>query len=117
MAVYRASPNSALRSGAKSRVAFYKSSLQFDTAARAFFAGNTDYPAGYQWESAVGLLLWGARALDLQAILPALHDFWRHFTVVGFITTGLKSFSMRLPTIRRQSRDPSSHAILGVEAA
>lgn len=104
MAVYRVSPNSALRSGAKSRVAFYKSALQFDTAARAFFAKNMDYPAGYRWESAAGLLLWSLRARDFQAAKAALLDFKRHFTLASFVVTGLHSIRMRLPTIRRQPR-------------
>lgn len=104
-AVYRVSPNSALRSGAKSRVLFYKSALQFDTAARLFFAGSADYPLGYRWESSIGLLLWGMRARDGHAVSFALADLRRHFTIFDFIGTALKTVAMRLPSIRRQRRD------------
>jgi len=104
-AVYRVSPNSALRSGAKSRVLFYRSALQFDTAARLFFANSADYPSGYRWESSIGLLLWGARACDGSAIRFALVDLRRHFAISDFFATALKAVAMRLPSIRRQRRD------------
>ncbi|MBX3692102.1 glycosyltransferase [Dokdonella sp.] len=100
-AVYRVSPNSALRSGAGSRVAFYRSALKFDTAARTYFSGITDYPSGYRWESAVGLLLWGLRARDFSAAKDALRDLCRHFTVAGFVIAALHAVIMRLPSIRR----------------
>lgn len=103
MAVYRVSPNSALRSGAKARVAFYKSALTFDTAARSFFA-DKDYRGGYRWDSAAGLLLWGFRARDFSAIKQAILDFQRHFNILSFIKTGLQNISMRCPTLRRQAR-------------
>lgn len=106
-AIYRVSPNSALRSGAKSRVAFYKSALQFDTAAREYFSEIPGYPAGYRWESAAGLLLWGLRAGDAGAVRAALLDFRTHFTVPGFIATGFKALAMRLPSVgRRPKADP-----------
>lgn len=105
MAVYRVSPNSALRSGAKARVAFYQSSLQFDTAARAFFSETTtEYHSGYRWDSTAGLLLWGLKARDFSAVKSALLDFWQHFTPISFITTGMHSIIMRLPSLRRQPR-------------
>lgn len=110
-AVYRVSPNSALRSGAKSRVAFYKSSLQFDTAARIFFSRNSEYPSGYRWESAIGLLLWSLRARDFQAAKYALIDIGKHFTLVSFIAESLKSIAMRTPTIRHQHREASSYTM------
>ena len=102
-AVYRVSPNSALRSGTSSRVAFYKASLEFDTAARKFFAG-TDYQDGYRWDAAASLILWGFRAKDLNAIKMALLDFYRHFTLFSFLSTGFKTIRMRLPTLKRQPR-------------
>lgn len=111
MAVYRVSPNSALRSGARSRVAFYKSALQFDTAARAFFAGNVDYPSGYRWESTVGLLLWGLRARDFRAAKTALLDLRAHFTPVSFVATTLRTIAMRLPCARRYSREAFGRAM------
>ena len=104
MAVYRVSPNSALRSGASSRVAFYKSALRFDTAARTFFAGNPGYPPGYRWESAVGLLLWALRAGDFQSARDALRDLGAHFSPVGFVTTGWQALAMRIPSFRRRHR-------------
>src|SRR5690606_16001347 len=89
-AVYRVSPDSALRSGAAARAAFYESALQFDTAARAFFKGNKEYPAGYRWESAVGLWLWAMRAKDLPAAAQALRDLREHFTFGSFFLTGVQ---------------------------
>lgn len=104
MAVYRVSPNSALRSGAQSRVSFYKSCLQFDTAARIFFSDGAAYQSGYRWDSNAGLMLWGLRARDFSAVKYAFIDFKQHFTVLSFIITGFQTIAMRLPSIRRQSR-------------
>lgn len=103
-AVYRVSPNSALRSGTNARVAFYKSALEFDTAARAFFAERTDYQGGYRWDASAGLLLWGLRARDWPSMKTALLDFKQHFTLTGFMATGFQTVAMRLPTLRRQPR-------------
>lgn len=114
--VYRVSPNSALRSGAKSRVAFYRSAMQFDTAARSFFESNTRYPSGYRWESALGLLLWGLKAKDVQATKDALRDIRAHFTFLEFVFVGLQSVAMRMPTIRLQRReDPKRPATITVQ--
>src|SRR5690606_421242 len=108
MSVYRVSPNSALRSGTKARVAFYQSSLQFDTDAREFFSGSTtEYHSGYRWEATAGLLLWGLKARDFSAVKSALLDFWRNFTAISFIATGIHSCLMRLPTLKRQPRQLS----------
>nr|WP_313402587.1 glycosyltransferase [Pseudomonas sp.] len=104
-AVYRVSPNSALRSGANARVAFYKSALEFDTAARTFFTARADYQSGYRWDTAAGLLLWGLRARDWPAMKTALLDFRQHFTLIDFMATGLQTVTMRLPTLRRQPRE------------
>lgn len=98
-AVYRLSPNSALRSGAKARVAFYRSALEFDSDARQFFAGHANYPAGYRWESAAGLFLWGIRARDFSAVKEAVRDLFSHFTFFKFVATGWRSVAMRLPSI------------------
>jgi glycosyltransferase involved in cell wall biosynthesis len=106
-AVYRVSPNSALRSGVNARVAFYKSALAFDTAARAFFAERTDYQGSYRWDAAAGLLLWGLRARDWPVMKTALLDFRQHFTLIGFMATGLQTVTMRRPTLRRQPREIS----------
>ena len=111
MSVYRVSPNSALRSGAKARVAFYKSALEFDTAARAFFSDRADYPMGYRWETAASLLLWGLRSHDMPAIKFALTDFKQHFSLLSFIVTAYKTLAMRLPTLKRQRRQTPCEAI------
>ncbi len=103
-AVYRVSPNSALRSGAKARVAFYKSALEFDTNARAFFANTVNYQDGYRWDSAAGLLLWSLRARDWSAAKMAVIDFERHFTLLHFLATGFQTIIMRIPTLQRQPR-------------
>lgn len=107
-AVYRVSPNSALRSGAKARVGFYESALQFDTAARRYFSGRANYGAGYRWDSAAGLLVWGLRALDLDAIRAAIRDFHQHFTVGEFVAVGCRTVGMRFPSLRRQIRNISA---------
>jgi glycosyltransferase involved in cell wall biosynthesis len=104
-AVYRVSPNSALRSGAKSRVNFYQASLRFDNAARAFFTGIRHYSQGYRWESTAALLVWGLRARDLLAMDVAIREFGCHFTIRQFLVNGFKSIRMRLPTPARQVRD------------
>lgn len=103
-AVYRVSPNSALRSGARSRVAFYRSALQFDTDARHFFAGKANYPPDYRWESAAALLVWGIRAHDWQAVRDAVGDFRRHLSLWSFIRVGCRSVWLRVPSLRRQAR-------------
>ncbi|BFI96766.1 MAG: hypothetical protein RSP_22760 [Rhodanobacter sp.] len=104
-AVYRVSPNSALRSGAKARVRFYESCLQFDTDAHAYFGWQLERHGGYRWESAVGLLVWAVRAQDWVAAKKALNEFRSHFTFSSFLALGCKSVRMRLPTFRRQLRD------------
>ena len=103
-AVYRVSPNSVLRSGAKSRVAFYKSALEFDTNARTFFGSKVNYQDGYRWDATAGLLLWSLRARDWAAAKMALLDFKRHFTLSHFIATGYQTITMRLPTLQHQPR-------------
>lgn len=104
-AVYRVSPNSVLRSGARQRVLLYESCLEFDTAARAYLAGRASYGEGYRWESAASLLLWGMRARDFRAVRKAANDFRLHFSIWSFFETGLRSIAMRLPTLRSRPRD------------
>lgn len=101
-AIYRVSPNSALRSGAAARVAFYRSCLKFDSEARAYFAGRSRYGFGYRWESAAGLLVWGVRAMDWAAVYEALREFHGGFTWHEFIAGGAAAVGMRCPTLRRQ---------------
>lgn len=104
-AVYRISPNSALRSGSKARVDFYRSALQFDSDARRYFDGRVRYPLGFRWDSAAGLLVWGMRARDFRAVIDALGDFARHFTLLEFLRTGIDTCALRIPTLLRQPRE------------
>jgi len=103
-AVYRVSPNSALRSGSKARVSFYRSALQFDTDARCYFSERGGYLPDYRWETAASLLLWGIRAGDIRAVRDAIIDFWEHFTLIDFVRVGCRTLAMRIPTLRRQVR-------------
>jgi len=112
-AVYRESPNSVLRSGKRARLDFLRSSLEFDTDARCFFAGRADYPRGYRWEVSVGLLLWAISARDTDEAKFALADIRAHFGVLSFIAAGLRTFLMRRPTLRRQRRDISRTSTRG----
>lgn len=104
VAVYHESPNSALRSGAGSRVGLYKSALEFDDDARAYFAGRAAYGDGYRWEISVALLLWSMRARDGRSAWAALRDLWRHFGPWRFVVVGCRAIAMRWPTLRRQPR-------------
>lgn len=104
VAVYRESAGSALRSGPASRVGFYKSALEFDSDARAYFAGRARYGDGYRWESGVALLLWSLRARDSRSVVFALSDMWRHFGLLHFLVMGCRTIAMRWPMLRRQLR-------------
>lgn len=103
-AVYRESPNSALRSGKRARLEFLKSALEFDAEARRFFAERDDYPHAYRWELAIGLLLWSIRARDGGIARYAWSDICRHFSPWGFIVAGWKTAMMRRPALLRQRR-------------
>ena len=103
-AVYRESPNSALRSGKQARLDFLKSSLEFDTDARRFFADRPDYPRAYRWEVAVGLFLWSISARNAETAKFALADICAHFGVIDFIAAGWHTLVMRRPSLRRQQR-------------
>ncbi|HET6552826.1 MAG TPA: glycosyltransferase [Dyella sp.] len=95
MAVYRESPGSVLRSGKQARLAFLRSSLEFDTDARDFFRDREDYPSSYRWEVAVGLLLWAMSARDRGTALFALRDIREHFGLWSFIKEGWQTVWMR----------------------
>lgn len=103
-AVYRVSPNSALRSGARARVEFYRSCLRFDDDARLFFNGGGRYGAGYRWEAGMGLLMWALRAGDTTAAADAMRDLYQRFGVLGNIREGWRAVRIRTPTLRRQLR-------------
>lgn len=94
-AVYRESPGSALRSGKQVRLAFLRSSLEFDTDARCFFRDRADYPASYRWEVAVGLFLWAVSAKDSAAARFALNDFHQHFGFWTFMRSAWQTIWMR----------------------
>lgn len=100
-AVYRESPGSLLRSGVASKIAFLRSSLQFDTDARRRFHDRRDYPQAYRWEIGVGMMLWGLKGRDLAAVRDALADLAGHFGVLGFIAAGWRTLALRLPRRRR----------------
>jgi glycosyltransferase involved in cell wall biosynthesis len=104
VAVYRVSPNSALRSGTAARVAFYKSCLEFDDDARAYFASRRKYGSGYRWEADMALFLWSLRARDVRSALAAIADMFRHFGPIEFVALGWKSVRLRLPIMRKQAR-------------
>lgn len=106
-AVYRESPNSALRSGKQARLDFLKSSLEFDTDARRFFCKRADYPQAYRWEVAVGLLLWSISARNPVTAQFALSDLRHHFGVIGFVAAGWRTLAMRRRTLQRQRRNPA----------
>lgn len=104
VAVYHESPDSALRSGSLSRVGFYKSCLEFDSDARAYFAGRADYGDGYRWEVGVALLMWSIRARDARSAYFALQDIYQHFSPLRFLIVGFRTIVMRRPTWRKQPR-------------
>lgn len=107
-AVYRLSPGSALRSGRKARLEFLKSSLEFDSDARRFFSDRTDYPAGYRWETAVGLFVKALAARDLPSAVYALKDLRRNFGPAAFTAAAWKSLRMRIPGLARNRPTASS---------
>ena len=111
-AVYRESPNSALRSGKRARLEFLKSGMEFDTEAHRFFAERDDYPEAYRWELAIGMLLWSISARDGNAARFACSDIRRHFGPWRFIVAAWKTAMMRRPTLLRQRRaSPSAELI------
>ena len=95
-AVYRESPNSALRSGAIAKLAFLRSGLEFDTAARRYFADRADYPQAYRWEMAIGLLLRACRLRDWATARFALEDLRAHYDVAGFLRAAWRAASLRV---------------------
>lgn len=104
-AVYRVSPNSALRSGVKARVAFYRSAIEFDEDAQTFFAARgIELSRGYRWEAGVSLIIWGLKARDTQAIKDGILDLKQEFGFIRFVKTGLQSIVMRLPSVKHQAR-------------
>jgi len=96
-AVYRLSPNSALRSGIRSRIDFLLSSLEFDSAARKYFGPRSDYPMEYRWELCIGIILWSIRICDFQSIKMAISDLKANFTIFEFFIAGWRSLLIRLP--------------------
>lgn len=99
-AVYRLSPNSALRSGRRARIAFLLSSLEFDSDARKYFHDRKDYPIGYRWEICVGLILWSITLFDSKTIRKAVDELLHAYTVKTFFRAGWESLQMRIPRWR-----------------
>lgn len=113
-AVYRHSPNSALRSGVRKRLEFLRSSLEFDTDARCLFVHRSDYPSAYRWELAIGILLWALVAGDRKWLMFAANDIRKHFSVVDFFRATHATLRMRRPALL-PNRRPS--AAVGVTPA
>lgn len=103
-AVYRESPNSALRSGIAARMEFLKSALQFDSDARAFMGVGTDYPEAYRLEVAVGLFLWACKAGDWASASGALKDIRAHYPMLALLRTGCEVMLSRMPTLLKRRR-------------
>jgi hypothetical protein len=95
-AVYRESPNSALRSGARAKLAFLRSALEFDTDARKYFADRGDYPTAYRWEVAIGMLARAFALRDMATVREALEDLRTHYGIVGFLRAAWRATSMRI---------------------
>lgn len=108
-AVYRESPSSALRSGARAKLAFLRSCLDFDTDARDFFRDRADYPLSYRWEVALGLLLWAAKARDADVLRFALEDMRRHFDLWSFVRAGWVALWTRRRALDRRRASRGSH--------
>ncbi len=110
-AVYRESPLSVLRSGKQARLAFLRSSLEFDTDARDFFRGRADYPTAYRWEMSVGLLLWAISARDMGSVRFALRDIERHFGFLAFLKGGWQAIWLRRRALGRRLFAADANAI------
>ena len=95
-AVYRESPGSVLRSGARAKLLFLRSVLEFDTDARRFFADRGGYPESYRWEAAVGLFLRACLLRDRESIGIAIADLRAHYGPAGFLRAGWRAARLRL---------------------
>lgn len=104
-AVYRVSPNSALRSGVQAKLDFLKSCLQFDTDARQIFSQRDDYPLGFRWEASVGLFLWAFRSARPDVARFVMSDIREHFGALDFVRYGVWSLRIRLPSLCVTSND------------
>lgn len=96
-AVYRESPNSALRSGVPARIAFLRSALQFDLAARRTFGHLTDYPDAFRFETRVGLVLWSARGLDWSELRKSIAELSGEYLGMRGLRTGVQALKLRFP--------------------
>ncbi|GAA4853403.1 glycosyltransferase family 2 protein [Luteimonas vadosa] len=111
-AVYRVSPNSALRSGAAERVTLYRSCLAFDDEARHLFHSRTGYAPGYRWEIAVSLLFWGMRARDWSAVRQALREIRSRFTSRENLACLATAVAMRWPAFHGRLRKGSERGLM-----
>lgn len=104
-AVYRVSPNSALRSGNNARIALYRSALEFDHAAQIYFESiHANYSKCYRWDNTASLILWGLRAGNWSAVKDGFIDFRKNFSLFEFIKIGYATLFIRLPTIQQQHK-------------
>lgn len=110
-AIYRVSPNSALRSGAQARVKLYRSCLEFDDEARRYFASRTQYGLGYRWEIVASLLVWGVRARDWGAVRQALRDMRERFTLREGLSCATTAIAMRWPTRCRRAGNGAQRGV------
>lgn len=94
-AVYRVSPGSILRSGVDARIRFLKTSLDFDSDARAFMAGDERYPQAYRWELLTGLLLWAIKGKDRESFVFAFRSLWSEFGIRGSLRSFASAVWMR----------------------
>lgn len=101
-AVYRVSPGSALRSGIASRIRFLKSSLEFDTDARAYMQGDSRYPEAYRWELLIGLALWSLRGRDIPSLALATRRLATDFTIPSFLKAAFHTVWMRRRHLYKQ---------------
>lgn len=94
-AVYRESPNSALRSGRLAAIRFRQSALEFDTQARRHFATRPDYPRNYRLEMSAALVLYALRAGQFGAVASALADVARHYGPLELVRALRDSWRLR----------------------
>jgi glycosyltransferase involved in cell wall biosynthesis len=111
-AVYRESPGSIMRSGRRARLRYLRSCLAFDTVARGYFAERGDYPDGYRWEQAFGLLVKALAIADLRTAALAFADLWRHYGIAAFVRCGWRAVTLR----RRCDAWEAQRLALGDEA-
>ena len=105
-AVYRESPDSALRSGRRSFLEFLRSALEFDTDARIFFDDRSDYPISYRFECLLGLAIGATSTRNLAIAKEALRDLRVHYTLKQLFVAAFGAVRMRWPSWRVRASTP-----------